>query len=85
MFKKLLRIYSAVFRFGGLAMAVLSAVVSVWIGIEVLRDGYILVEGVPSHDGHMIATAICTPLIGVLVGLGLFFLVPKVPPSTNHG
>jgi hypothetical protein len=78
MINKIFRIYSALFRFSGLAMAIMSVVVSGWIGAEVVRDGYILVGGLPSHDGHAIATAICTPLIGVVVGLGLFFLVPKV-------
>lgn len=40
MFKTLLSIYSAIFRFGGLAMAVLSLIVSAWIGIGIARDGY---------------------------------------------
>jgi hypothetical protein len=84
MFKKLLWFYSALFRISGLAMAITSVVVSGWIGMEVLRDGYILVGGLQSHDGHAIATAICTPLIGVVVGLGLFFLVPKVQAPKDH-
>jgi hypothetical protein len=78
MIKAVLKIYSAIFRFGGLAMAIMSGLVSTWIGFGIARDGYILVEGRPAHDVSAIATAVCTPLIGVAVGLALFFLVPKV-------
>ena len=85
MFKSLLRIYSAIFRFGGLAMAVLSLIVSVWIGIGIVRDGYILVNGRQSHDIGAIATAVCTPLLGVAVGLALFFLVPKARSTGDKG
>lgn len=84
MISKIIRIYSALFRFSGLALAIMSMVVCGWIGTEIVRDGYILVGGLPSHDGHSIATAICTPLIGVVVGLGLFFLVPKVHASKDR-
>jgi len=78
MINKILRIYSALFRYGGLVMAIMSVIVSGWMGAQIVREGYILVGGVRSHDVHAIATAICTPLIGVAVGLGLFFLIPKV-------
>jgi hypothetical protein len=79
MINKILRIYSALFRYGGLVMAIMSVIVSGWMGAQIFRDGYILVGGVRSHDDtQAIATAICTPLIGVVVGLSLFFLVPKV-------
>ena len=85
MINKILRIYSALFRYGGLVMAIMSVIVSGWMGAQILRDGYILVGGVRSHDTQAIATAICMPLIGVVVGLSLFFLVPKVqaPRSRN--
>lgn len=73
----MLLLYGALFRFGGLAMAGLSAVVSAFIAFDVIRSGYILVNGHPSHDIGAIATAICTPLLGVVIGLALFFLVPK--------
>lgn len=76
--QKVLSFYSAWFRLGGLAMAILSGIVSMWIGAEVARDGFILVNGEPSTDVESIATAICMPLIGVGLGLALFFLVPKV-------
>jgi hypothetical protein len=83
MIKSILRIYSAIFRYGGLAMAVSSVVVSTWVGIGIARDGYVLVNGNPSREIASIATAVCTPLLGVVVGLALFLLVPKVRPS--HG
>jgi len=75
--QKMFWFYSVWFRFGGLAMAILSAIVSLWIGIQVARDRYILVNGEPSTDAKSIITAICMPLIGVGVGLALFYLVPK--------
>lgn len=83
MITAILRIYSAIFRYGGLVMAVLSAVVSAWIGIGILRDGYILVNGNPSQEIGTMATAVCTPLLGVVVGLALFLLVPRVRPSNG--
>lgn len=78
MINKILRIYSAVFRYSGLVMAIMSLIVSGWVGAQIVRDGYILVDGIRSHDVQAIGIAICTPLIGVVVGLSLFFLVPKV-------
>jgi hypothetical protein len=65
MFKSPPRIYSAIFRFGGLAMAILSLIVSAWIGTGIVRDGYIFVNGRESHDIGAIATAVATPLLGV--------------------
>ncbi len=81
MIKPLLRIYSAIFRYGGLAMAIFSVVVSAWIAIGIARDGYILVNGHPSRDVASMATAACTPLIGVVIGLALFLFVPRVRKS----
>lgn len=80
MFKPILRIYSAIFRYAGLAMAILSAVVAAWIAIGIARDGYILVNGSPSRDFARMATAACAPLLGVVMGLALFLFVPKVHP-----
>ena len=59
-------------------MAAFSAVVSGRIAAEVIRDGYILVNGEPSHEIGAVATALGAPFSGVLLGLALFFLVPKV-------
>lgn len=59
-------------------MAVPSGIVSIWIGIGIARDGYILVNGQPSKDFGSICTAVGTPLLGVAIGLALFYLVPKV-------
>jgi len=84
-FSSLLRIYGAIFRFGGLAIAVLSLIVSATLGIGIARDGYILVNGSQSHDVGAIATAIGTPFIGVAVGLALFFLVPKARSTADKG
>lgn len=78
MLRKILWLYSLLFRFGGLAMAVLSGIVSISIGVGIVRDGYILVNGQPSTDSRSICLAVGTPLLGVAIGLALFFLVPKV-------
>jgi hypothetical protein len=78
MLQKMLWLYSLWFRFGGLAMAALSGIVSIGIGIGIARDGYILVNGQPSKDFGSICAAVGTPLLGVAVGLALFYFVPKV-------
>jgi hypothetical protein len=38
-----------------------------------------------SHDMGSIATAVCTPLLGVAVGLALFFLIPKARAPGDKG
>lgn len=78
MLHKILWLYSLWFRLGGLAMAILSGVVSLWIGVGVVRDGYILVNGQPSKDLSPIFMAVGTPLLGIVVGLALFYFAPKV-------
>lgn len=78
MLHKILWLYSLWFRLGGLAMAILSGLVSLWIGAGIVRDGYILVNGQPSKDLGAILMAVGTPLLGALAGLALFYFVPKV-------
>jgi len=86
MLNKILWLYSLWFRLGGLVMAILSGVVSLWIGVGIVRDGYILVNGQPSKDLGPIFVAVGTPLLGVAVGLALFYLVPKVRrPESGKG
>ena len=85
MFRSLLRIYSVIFRFGGLLIAVLSLIVSAGIGIGIARDGYILVNGRQSRDIGAIATAVGTPLLGIAAGLALFFLVKKGRSTADEG
>jgi phosphate/sulfate permease len=53
------------------------------IGIGIVRDGYILVNGTQSREVSAIATAVGTPLLGVAVGLALFFLIPKVRSTAD--
>ena len=79
MLQKILWLYSLWFRFGGLAVAALSGLVSISIGVGSARDGYILVNGQPSRDFGHICAAVGTPLLGVAVGLALFYFIPKVP------
>ena len=59
-------------------MAIMSGIVSVVIGIGIIRDGYILINGQPRDDFGSVCTAVGTPLLGVAFGLALFYLVPKV-------
>jgi len=72
MIMAILRAYSAIFRYTGLIMALLSLLASAAIGIGIVRDGYILVNGHPSRDFASIATAVGTPLLGLAIGLALF-------------
>jgi hypothetical protein len=78
MLGKILRFYSLWFRFGGLAMAILSGVVSLALGVGILHDGYVLVNGQPSKDLEPILMAVGKPLFGVVVGLALFYFVPRI-------
>lgn len=84
MFNKIARFYCVLFRFGGLAMAILSLAVSIIMAIDITLHGYILVDGSPPHSLRSILTAICTPLIGVAIGLALYFLIPKVQVSSGR-
>jgi hypothetical protein len=84
-FRSLLRIYSAIFRFGGLAIAVLSLIVSAGIGLGIVRDGYVLIDGRQSRDVGAFITAVGTPLLGVAAGLALFYLVPKLRSTAEKG
>jgi hypothetical protein len=78
MLRNILWLYSHLFRISGLVMAIMSAIVSLWIGVGIVRDGYILVNGHPSDDVKSICVAVGTPLLGVAVGLALFYFMPKV-------
>ena len=83
MWKKALGVYSFIFRFSGLAIAALSAFVSISLAFEIAKDGFVLVNGEPDFSGQAIAIAICTPLIGVVIGIALFYLVPKPSPGSE--
>ena len=80
----ILWVYSSLFRIGGLLLAVMSAVVSVVIAIGIAKEGSIRVEGHPDKGLTSIAIAIGTPLVGVLLGLALFYFVPKVRRSSGR-
>lgn len=71
--------YSLWFRYAGLAMAILSGCVSIVMAFDIATHGYILVNGQPSRDLASIASAVGIPLIGVVLGMVLFYFVPKVP------
>jgi hypothetical protein len=71
--------YSLWFRYAGLAMAILSGCVSVAIAFDIATHGYVLANGQPSMEPVSIAVAVCIPLVGVAVGMALFYFVPKVP------
>ena len=70
--------YSIWFRYAGLAMAILSGCVSIVMAFDIATHGYVLVNGQPSRDAASIAGAVGIPLIGVALGLALFYFVPKV-------
>jgi hypothetical protein len=80
----ILWVYSGLFRIAGLLLAVMSAIVSVVIAIGIVKQGSILVEGQPDKSLTSISIAIGTPLMGVLLGLGLFYFVPKVRRSSEQ-
>jgi hypothetical protein len=71
--------YSVWFRYAGLAMAILSGCVSLAIAFDIATHGYVLVNGQPSREPVSIAGAVGIPLIGVVLGMALFYFVPKVP------
>jgi hypothetical protein len=59
-------------------MAIMSVVLSLALGVDIYRDGYIMVNGQPRTDLASILEAVGVPLLGVIPGLALFYLVPKV-------
>jgi len=85
MFEKLLRVYSALFRYAGLVIAIMSLIVSAIMAIDIGQHGYILVNGHRSHDLVAIATAVGTPLIGIVIGLALYIFVPRVRAPSQDG
>jgi hypothetical protein len=77
--RAILRAYSLIFRYCGLFMAILSGCASVAFAVDVARQGYVLVNGVPNRNvADMIGVA-AMPLAGVAAGLALFFFIPRVP------
>ena len=70
--------YSLWFRYAGLAMAILSGCVSIAIAFDIATHGYVLVNGQPSRAPASIAGAVGIPLVGVALGMALFYFVPKV-------
>ena len=71
--------YGLWLRYAGLAMAILSGCVSIAIAFDIATHGYVLVNGQPSRDPVSIAGAVGIPLLGVAVGMALFYFIPKVP------
>ena len=76
--QRILWAYSLWIRYAGLAMAILSGCVSIAMAFDIATHGYVLVNGQPSRDAASIAGAVGIPLIGVVLGLALFYFVPKV-------
>jgi len=73
------RAYSLGFCYAGLAMAILSGCMPIAIASDIATHGYLLVNGRQSRDPASIAGAVGIPLIGVVMGMALFYFVPKVP------
>lgn len=76
--ESILRFYSAWFRYGGLVIAILSLAASLAFAYSALTAGYVLINGVPSAEVLSIVRVVATPLPGIVVGLALYFFVPKV-------
>ncbi len=76
--QEIFRAYSLWFRYAVLAMAILSGCVSIAMAFDIATHGYFLVNGQPSRDPASIASAVGIPLIGVALGMALFYFVPKV-------
>jgi hypothetical protein len=72
---RVLWFYSAWFRYGGLAFALLSALFLVMMGISIVSDWSTTAAG---FEWRPLAVALCPPLIGVTLGLALYKLVPRV-------
>ena len=81
--KRLASIYSAIFRLGGLLFAGLSILVAIPIGLDIVRDGHVLVDGLPDSSIGAILSAVGTPLLGAGFGIELFLLLPKIKFSDS--
>jgi len=58
-------------------MALFSGCASIAIAFDIATHGYVLVNGQPSRDPASIAGAVGIPLIGAVLGIALFYFVPK--------
>lgn len=75
---RVLWFYSGWFRYCGLAIAVLSGLLFLGMGISVVRDGYVLLDGAPTTAPVALAVTLGLPLAGVAIGLAIYRFVPKV-------
>ena len=71
-----LRFFLAWFRYMGLAMGVLSIVAMIVFAYSAFRSGHVIVNGAPRTEG--IWPYILLPLPTAVIGLALFFFVPKL-------
>lgn len=76
-------IYAAIFRYGGIVFAILSLVVCVMVGLDIVEDGFVIVNGHPSRELSTFAIAVGTPLLGVLGGLVLYWKYRPVRPEDD--
>lgn len=84
MFKRIVSAYCVIFRLGGLLIAGMSIIVSIVIGLDIARDGYILVEGQPDESLGAVLKAIGIPLAGAVFGVALFLIVPRRARSKSR-
>jgi hypothetical protein len=75
---RVLWLYSAWFRYGGLAFALLSALFLIMMGFNIVSDWNGAAGEFSSGRWRGLALAFGPPLAGVIVGLALYKLVPKV-------
>src|SRR5262249_18597359 len=75
---RVLWFYSAWFRYGGLAFAILSGLFLVMMAVTIFRGGYVAVNGSQSRAWSALGIALGVPVLGVVFGLALFKLVPRV-------
>lgn len=66
--------YSQLCRIMGVVIATVSAFFACVMMVAIAQYGYVLVNQQPSTDLYAICKAICAPLFGVAVGLGLLFV-----------
>lgn len=81
--KRVLWFYSAWFRYCGLAIAVLSGLLFLGMGIPILLNGYVLINRAPTTAPGAFAAALGFPLAGVAIGLALYRFVPKVETKSR--
>ena len=76
--RRISTVYVALFRVSAAIFAGGSLLVAIVLAYDIVRDGYILVEGKRDRSFSAIGTAIGLPICGLILGLAVFAMLRRV-------